>query len=177
MSLPAPISITNQANMLGKWLDEWVAPRGGVTKILANTRHLWEEIYGQSTDSQPRVLIIYMGEDSRGGFNERNTLHRVDRQWSVVVMRGHGFDNAMNKTEPGIQTTFYDDVETIRELIRCLTSMSEEEPIDYKAIRPLPGVAQPNMANVFLDGYSIEFSTANDIPAITRLAPGQDSES
>jgi hypothetical protein len=41
-------------------------------------------------------------------------------------------------------------------------------------MKPLPGVAQPNMANLWLDGYVLTFTTANDIPAITTIAPGTD---
>lgn len=170
------MAISTQAQYIGAWLDEWVAPREGKTKVLANIRHLYEEVYGMATDQAPRVLICFMGADARGGFNERNTLDREDRQWSVVVLRGHGFKHpGVSEPTNGLPTAFYDDVEEIRGLCRRLTGISSE-PIDYKGIRPLPGVAQPGTANIFLDGYSIEFSTATDIPAITATAPGQDPE-
>lgn len=170
------MTISEQCQYLGAWLDEWVAPREGKTKVLANTRHLYEEVYGQATDQAPRVLIVFQSEDARGGFDERNLLNRVDRQFSVVVMRGHGFKHpGVSEPTTGLPTAFYDDVTAIRDRIRRLIGISAE-PIDYKGIRPLPGIAQPGTANIFLDGYSIEFSTANDIPAITATAPGQTPE-
>lgn len=170
------MKIAEQCQALGAWLDDWAAPRGGKTKVLANIRHLYEEVYGMATDQAPRILICFMSEDSRGAFNERNTLHRVDRQWSVVVMRGHGFRHpGVSETTPGLPTDFYGDVEQVRNLCRRLIGISAE-PIDYKGIRPLPGIAQPNTANIFLDGYSVEFSTANDIAAISATPPGQDPE-
>jgi transketolase C-terminal domain/subunit len=61
-------------------------------------------------------------------------------------------------------------IEAVRDLLRRITGVSGEV-IDYVSMKPLPGIAQPNMANVFLDGYVITFTTANDIPAITNQAP------
>jgi hypothetical protein len=176
MSLPARLKISQQANMIGVWLEEQSSGSGAVVEILANQRHLWEKIFAMSTDAKPRILICFDGETARGG-QERNTLHRVDRSWVVVVMRGHGFDHGMAAQVPAeaLTTAFYDDCESVRDLCRRMIGLSEES-IDYVTMRPLPGVAQPNMANVFLDGYVITFTTANDIPAITRLAPGQDPE-
>ena len=167
------MAISMQAQLIGAWLDDWAAPRGGKTKVLANIRHLYEEVYSMSQDQAPRILICFMSADARGGFNERNTLDREDRQWTVVVLRGHGFRHpGVSEATPGLPTAFYDDVEEIRNRCRRLIGISSE-PIDYKGIKPLPGIAQPGTANIFLDGYSVEFSTATDIPAITATAPGQ----
>jgi hypothetical protein len=48
-----------------------------------------------------------------------------------------------------------------------MLSISEEFPIDYVGIDPMPGVpALGNAGNVFIDGYSISWGTANDIPGI-----------
>jgi hypothetical protein len=161
MSLNRPPSIKEQAGIIQQVMAEYTDPRGGYAKVLANQRHLWEELVDPNIE-KPRVLIIYNGESSRGGFNQANTLHRVDRQWMVVVVQSHGFKNMMTE---GVEP-FYDSLETIRELLRGILNISEEFPIDYKSIKPLPGVAQTNTANVFLDAFSIEFSTANDIPAL-----------
>jgi hypothetical protein len=174
MALPRSLKISEQANKLGSFLAHETEEAGALVEVLANQRHLWETIFGMATDSDPRILICFNGETSRGGFNERNTLCRVDREWVVVVMRGHGFKHAMNETSPkeGLTTLFYDDCEAVRQLIRRCIGISEEV-IDYVSMKPLPGVAQPQAANVFLDGYVITFLTANDIPAITNTAPGQ----
>lgn len=159
--------------MLGKWLSEQTSASGATVDVLANQRHLWEVIFAMTADSAPKILICFDGETSRGSFNLRNTLHRVDRQWVVVVMQGHGFDHGQNEPKNGRATAFYDDCEAVRQLVRRLKSLSEEE-VDYVSMKPLPGVAQPNMANIFLDGYVLTFTTAQDIPAITTIAPGTD---
>lgn len=165
MSLTVPPKISDQAEIIRQVLAEYTDTRGGYSKVMANMAHLWEELFVVS--EKPRCLVVYNGEDSRGGFNQANTLHRVDRQWQVVVVRGHGFKNLMSEgTEP-----FYDSLETIREIIRKLLNISEEFPIDYKAIKPLPNVGTGQTANVFMDAYLISFSTANDIPAILTEQP------
>lgn len=171
------ISIAQQANQIGVWLTEQTQGSEAVVDIVANQRHLWEAVFSMATNTKPRILICFNGETARGGFNERNTLCRVDREWVVAVMRGHGFKHAMNKDEPkeNLATSFYDDCEAIRQLLRRMTSISAE-PLDYSTMKPLPGIAQPGTANVFLDGYLITFTAASDIPALTNLAPGQDSE-
>ena len=163
--------ISDQANMIAQQLDDWVQPRGGQVKIMANTRHLWEEVYKHAVEGKPKVLVCFNRERSRGSEQLRNGLHRVDRNWLVVVMRGHGFANKMAKTDAGITDDFYSDCETLRDRIRVIISVSEEFPVDYVGMSPLPGVAVPGMANVFLDAYSIEFNTANDIADITLDAP------
>jgi len=177
MALPRMVSLKDQANMIGNYLATQLAPSGAQVKILSNQRKMWQFIFDMTTSSKPLVLVCFNGETSRGGVNQRNTLHRVDREWIVVVMEGVGFEVDFNKTIPkeGKIVSFYDACEFIRQSCRQITSISEE-PVDYVGMKPLPGVAQPNMANVFLDGYVITFLTANDIPAITNLAPGQDPE-
>ena len=174
MSLPHPLTIAQQANQIGTWLSEQSQGSGASVELLANQRHLWESIYSMAVDGKPKILICFDGETSRGGFPQRNTLHRVDRNWVCVVMRGHGFNHAMNQGEPELPTAFYDDCEAVRDLIRRMTSISEEYPLDYVGMKPLPGVAQPGMANAFLDGYILSFTTANDLGAITTTAPGQE---
>jgi hypothetical protein len=161
--LTNPPTITDQANALGSLLDEWAKPRGGSAKVMANIRHLWEELFVVS--DSPRLLVVCEGEQARGGFDNANTLHRVDRQWTVVIVRGHGFLNLVadsaREAEP-----FLTSVETVRDIIRCIIGLSEEFPIDYKGFKPLPNIGGSPGVNVFMDAYAIDFSTANDIPAV-----------
>jgi hypothetical protein len=107
--------------------------------------------------------VCYNGENSRGDFSVANRLHRVDRQWIVAVTRGRGWSSnrgdSLYKTV-GNSDPLYDVVEEVRELLRCMIGISEEFPIDFKRISPM------NAVNKALDAYAIEFSTANDIPAI-----------
>lgn len=168
------ISISDQANMIAQQLDGWVTQNGGEVKIMANTRHLWEEVYKRAVDDKAAVLVCFNRERSRGSEQLRNNLHRVDRNWLVVVMRGHGFENRMAKTSMTQTDDFYTACEELRDKIRTIISISEEFPVDYVGMTPLPGVAQPGHANVFLDAYTLEFNTANDIAAVVRVAPGEE---
>jgi hypothetical protein len=180
MSVPnETFTVANEAIVIRDWLKLWADKRGGTVKILISIAHLWEEIYSVQFQDQARILICYNGEIARGGFNQANTLHRVDRQWKVVVLRGtQGFKNlaaeGVGQTgTPGSIDPFYDDVETIRDLIRVLDeTITNEPPVDFKSISALPLVGNVGQAgNIFLAAYSIEFSTAQDLQAITDLNP------
>lgn len=175
MLFPPP-TILQQANIIGLQCRTFTDPRGGTVKLLENMRKLWEEIYIAS--DSPRILICFNGEQARGAFSVSNTLHRVDRSWIVVIIKGKGF-NAVEDSGKGagsqvvgVAEPFLTSIEKLRETLRVLINISEEFPIDYKSIKPLPGIAPGNTANVFIDGYAIEFSTANDIPDIVTELPG-----
>ena len=163
-----------QCQMIASWLNEWANPRGGTVKVKANPSHFWEEIY--VVDETPRILIVCNGEVARGGFEQANTKHRVDRQWLVAVIRGHGFNPLISEGQgqpntPAAIDPFLKDVQVIRDGLRQLTNISEEPPIDYKGFDPMPSVVPYGpKGNVFADGYAIKFSTANDIPAISDVS-------
>ncbi len=166
--LTTPPSIATQAQQIGYQLARWAEPKGGEVRVMANMRHLWEHIL--MATEKPRILVCFTGEASRGGEDVRY-LHRVDRSWSVVIVRGHGFDfdpTANSSTTAGdVEEAFYGHIETVRDLIRVITSISEEFPVEYKAIKPVAGAAPTPASNVFMDAYEITFTTANNIPAIT----------
>ena len=138
--------------------------------MLANMRHLWEEIF--MIEDSPRILICYTGETARGEYEGggRTEMRRVDRSWQIVVMRGHGFDNLVDNPESMAagKEDFYDSVEIVRDGIRCMINVSEEFPVNYRSIRPLPSAAPTQTTNVFMDAMVIEFTTANDIARINR---------
>jgi hypothetical protein len=161
MALLAPIAISEQARQIAAVLEPYATASGGFAGVVSNLQMLWAQA---SMDSEkPRLLICYNGENSRGDFSVANRLHRVDRQWVVAVTRGRGWRS--NRGASLYQTTgnadpFYDVVEEVRELLREMLGISEEFPIDFKRISPM------SSGNKALDSYAIEFSTANDIPAI-----------
>lgn len=173
LDLPAPPKISAQAETLRLYLLNYTALHGGDVKVMHNPRHLWEEVFGVATgagismnQAAPRILICCMGETSRGSFAQANTLHRVDRQWTVTVLMGHGFLNNVSQPTRNSPIPFTDVMESLRDGIRVMLNMSEEFPIDYKGIQPLPAAGPNPQTNVFIDGYVISFSTANDIPAV-----------
>jgi hypothetical protein len=166
-----------QALFMQAWLSQSVNKAGGVVEILANPKHLWEKIFKCQTEGIPSVLICFNGEISRGDFKQANTLHRVDRQWIVAIIRGHGFNNLMAEGQgqpgtPGAEYAFYDECDFLCDQLRVLINITEEPPIDYKAMEPIPSIAPyGNNGNVFLDGVAIKFSTANDRLAVTDIKP------
>lgn len=170
---PSPTAREN-ALAIKAQMEVFANPRGGTVKIVENERHLWEEVMNNGiVDENPRILILWTGEIARGEYagGDRTNMHRVDRQWMVVIMRGHGFKNLSTESSgqpgtPGYIEAFSDSCETIRDGIRVLKGISEEFPVDYKSIRPLPNIGPSQTANVFLDCKAIEFATAADIPAV-----------
>lgn len=166
-NLSGPPSISLQANQIAKRIADWAEPKGGVVEVMANMRHLWEKVY--STDDKPKLLVVYMGETSRA--TPDNDTHRVDRLWSVVFMRGHGlkYSVSLEGEDPasGTADTFLNDVETVRDLVKTITSISEEFPVQFKGVKPMPNLAPTPSSNAYLDAYVLEFATANDVPAVT----------
>ena len=166
--LTSPPKISEQAGQIRDWLQSYIAEKGGVAVVASNFRDMWEQ--ASNNDDRPRILICYAGEASRGDFSVANKNHRVDREWNVLVTKGRGF-NAIRgdglTESSGNTDPFYDNVEDVREMLRRMTGISEEFPIDYRSIRPV------QMGQLTIDGYLITFSTANDIPAILTQPPAE----
>ena len=173
---PEVLTIKGQAYQIAEWINQSFAqPRGGTVKVMPSMKHLWSEIYDRKKD-EPTILIVWNGDAVRGGFAVANTTNRVDRQWLVIILRGHGWRNLEAPSDVLVPTPsentrqyedFYDSVECLRDKLRVMTSISEEFPIDYKATNSMPGLPMIGQAgNLFIDGYQISFSTANDIPDI-----------
>jgi len=161
MALQSPITISDEAKILQQVLNDWAITFGGKASIVSNLRDFWNQ---SSINSEvPRILICYNGETSRGSFSQIATWHRVDRQWTVAVTKGRGYypergDGLMENTSA--ELPLFDVLEIVRDLIRSISNISEETPaVDYKAIKPM------QLGNLVVDGYTIEFSTANDIPS------------
>jgi len=167
---PSP-TINSNAKLLKAHLESYATPRGGVVEIVENERHLIEYLT-KATAEKPIILILNQGEVARGEYagGDRTALHRVDRKWMVVVMRGHGFKNISEaqgvEGTPAYVEPFSDSCETVRDGCRVLRGMSEEYPNNYENMMPLANLGQSFSANVFLDCRAILFSTAADIPVL-----------
>jgi len=161
MALPAPITISDEANLIQTQLQLWVASYGGSAEIVSNLRDMWNQ--ASINSDTPRILICYMGEVSRGSFSQISAWHRVDRNWTIAVTKGRGY--YLNRGEglfdsSSTETPLYDIIESVRDIVRGMTNISEETPSpDYRSIKPM------QLGNLVVDGYTIEITTANDIPS------------
>lgn len=158
--------ISAQAKILAEAMQTLLDADKGRAVICNDIEHLWEIAY-QST-STPRALICYLGETPRGDFSVAAALGRVDRQWVVALIRGTGFAATRGDgLTSNVQNArpFYEQVEDARDTIRCLRSISEEQPLDMRGIRPMEKLDD------FMSGYLIEFSTANDWPVMSVEQP------
>ncbi len=161
------IGIADQLNALQFALNDWVQQEAGVVQIAANQALLWEMAYAAS--SKLRVIVCCTGEDIRGDFSIAAALHRVDRQFVVLVTRGRSFttDRGMGLTQT-VQDNppLYDLVTRVRDTIRAMVGISVELPVDYKGFKSFP-----LEDGLVMDAYQIEFSTAVDIPDIVGTPP------
>jgi hypothetical protein len=171
---PAPhlvpeLSISGEANRVKVVLEDWGSGEGWTVKIMANLAHLWEEL--KVTSDKGRILIVYQGEEPRGSFADSDELHRVDRNWTLAIVRGHG-KNSMMSDDVGNAVAFYDAVEGIREAVRC-AALSQEFPVHYKGMTPMSNIAPTQQASTYMDGMLMEYSTSHDLPAIGIQSPNQ----
>lgn len=172
--LASPITISQQASSLKDKLTEWAQPRGGRVAVMANQRHLWEELADLSqaaANQSPRIMVLCAGADLL--MPGEPDCRREDRRWQIVLVKGRGFYKdpmSGNVAEP-----FTDSIEAIRDLIRSMLGISDTEEVPsvrYQGWKPLPSILPTREANAFADAVVLEFITSNDIPQIVLDAPG-----
>lgn len=174
--LAQPVTISQQSVAIKTTLEGWATPRGGRVAVMANQRHLWEELIDlpqAAANQSPRIMVLCAGEDLR--LPGEPDCHRVDRRWQVVLVKGRGFYKdplSGNVAEP-----FTDSIEAIRDLVRTMIGISDEEEVPsvrYQGWKPLPSILPTREANAFADAVVLEFMTGNDIPQVVLVAPGTD---
>ncbi len=148
--------------------SEWQFNYGARVAKMENLRHLWEELSDMQKPDDARYLVLWDSEEPRGDWEVRDRTHRVDRKFSVVVVRGKGY-----RTPEGTVVPFSKVCTNVRDRVRTMLDISEEFPVVYGGMRPLPNIFPGREANTFADAKIIEFSTANDIPAVVLEQPGQ----
>lgn len=182
------LTIDTQARGLAFILErDFAGPRGGVVKVMESMYHLWEEVI--STDDTPRVLICCTGEQLRGPFEEQDLTCRVDRHWTIVLLRGHGLRNLEPGADGGPATfeTLNQSIEFLRDTVRAVNGFSAEHPVNYQGWSAIPATHRAGMTsytsgrmNIFIAGAVLEFRSANDIPRVLDLAetitPEQEEE-
>lgn len=163
--------IAEQLIAIKNKLGQWATTRGGSAEVVVNQQHLWEELL--VVVNKPRILIWFSGAVPR--LMEEPDCRREDRAFSVVVVRGQGF---VDPVSGGDQVPFVEQLELIRDEVRSMLGISDENefpPVHYHGIKTMPSLLPNATANAFMDAMSLEFTTANDIPEITRVAPGTDN--
>lgn len=172
--LAQSVTISQQSAALKEKLTEWAQPRGGRVTVMANQRHLWEEMTDLSqaaANQSPRIMVLCAGADLL--LPGEPDCHRETRRWQIVLVKGRGFYKdpmGGNVAEP-----FTDSIESIRDAIRAMIGISdlEEVPsVQYNGWKPLPSILPTREANAFADAVVIEFVTYNDIPQIVLQEPG-----
>ena len=170
MGLP-PVMEDQQLSLMCEWIDtQFMNSRRKSTDTrtfgMESEAHLWEYVYTVATE-EPTVLVCLNGERQRsaGSLQEADRLHRVDRRWFIVLLRGHGLNNLMPQASgnPARQETLMSSVAALRDTVRALANVSEEWPLHYEGWAPLRPVARPGPANVFLTGAELTFSSCNDL--------------
>lgn len=165
--LDQPPTLETQSARINATLTTWVTSRGGLVKQIANASHIWEEVPGDSlADSRPRVLFWFESENSKGGQDRRNKMHRVYRSWRVVLMRGHGWANLVATGDANQPESFLSAISSLRETIRLQDDVTEAPPVDYERLESLPNIAPGKASNIFLDSFQLRFTTENDLAAI-----------
>ena len=155
------LTINQQAQMIRGALSGWAQDNNGISSIVSDLAQLWRMAYIAS--DKVRALICFMGEDARGPFDIAAATFRVDRQFTVMITRGRGFnpvrsDSLTDTSQNAVP--LYDLVDDARNIIRTIVSASVEFPVDFKAIKTL------QIENLITDAYLIEFSLAADLPRV-----------
>ena len=170
---PLPVDVI--ADKFLAQIEPWAKKRGGTAEVVANLAHLWQKIYDVQLEDIPRLYICWNGDTPVGGEDESNTLCRNTNHWICVIMRGHGFKSLImdgkggDQTKPGSVEPFVTSIEQVRNLLRLTPKVTETPPITYRGTKPLPNLGMSNTANIFLDGFSIELSTDNDMIQIKDM--------
>jgi len=169
-----PLTTSQQLALISEWIDvKFCQPRGGKTEQMESMQHLWEYII--SSGDQPTVCVCCTAEKQRSfnSLQESDRTHRVDRRWTVAIIRGRGFRTLMQDplgTPPNGKEMLTDSIDALRDAVRALVNVSEEFPVHYDGWDSLPPVARPGTANVFVAGALLEFSTANDLGEVSQTA-------
>ncbi len=156
------MTIADQAKAIRDPLEKWASDQGGKAFIAADLHHMWN--MANANSKNPRIIIVFNGEEPRGGFEMAAILRRVDRQWIALVTRGNvtHAQRGASLTDSDTATAFYTLVEQARDIIRSIIGASVELPVDYKGIRPY------QIGDVLMDAYQIDFSMAVDLTEIVE---------
>jgi hypothetical protein len=152
------MKVSEQLIAIRDALSPWAEQRSGVASVVSNLKDLWKQ--AELSSQKPRILICFTGQKIRGPFGRAAQSGRVDRTFNVAITRGRGFttERGSTLTDPtGSIDPFYDHLEEVETLIRNIPYLTAEPPVDYKFNKAM------QLGTMVIDGYLIEFSTANDL--------------
>ena len=146
--------ISAQLEFIKDALVRYVQKNGGAAAITANVQDLW--LQSSQNNQTPTIFVCYDGEDPWGDFNTRANTHRVKRNFIVRVKKGRGWTADRGQTF----LQFSDVLEDVRDLLRSMLGITEDQAIDYSGMKPV------RLGNTTIDCEDITFSTMNDLPTI-----------
>ena len=146
-------------------LASYCQDQGGTLLIASDLQHAWG--FCQNNENTLKVVVVYTGEDIRGGFAEAAINHRVDMQFSVVISRNRGLDANRAQSmvsDSGYARPLFVLVSEVRNLIRSMASeLMVEWPVDFK------GISQWDTGPFITDAYVIKFSIPADLPDFSTV--------
>lgn len=164
--------ISEVATFIAKTLNDFVAPSGGEAVIVPDSRELWEQA-ARNTESLV-VWVYFAGETPfSSNANLAAVTQRVSRKWQVFVQRGIGYGSnradSMAGTSASGPQAFFTLLDGIRDTIRAMIGISQDDGIDQVVIKPV----QIGRVNDGMVAYMIEFSTKNNLQNFNSLKKTQ----
>lgn len=169
------MTVAETAVRIAAVLRAWAEPRGGRVEILPTQAALWQTLTDvpDLSNLAPRIVLLWTNESLL--YPSTPDCYRVERRWQAIVIRGRGFRSVVQRDPlSGEQfEPFTDSVESVRDLIRSITDVSEYEffpSVLYYSTKPFPLFPNSPSTAAFTDAFAVEFATINDIPKITLNA-------
>jgi hypothetical protein len=127
----------------------------GSCVMVSNMREMWQLA---SEDSQkPLIYVCYGGESAwSSNANISALTYRVSRNWIIGIKQGRGYTSDRGYS----LTNFLPFVELVRDTIRTMIGVSQDNGNDFASIEPW------SLGTQIIDGYILRFSTKNDLPQI-----------
>lgn len=165
-------SIATILQILQNVIQPWAAQQNAGRSVIASGTHdMWTQAFVAT--QKPGVVMAFVGDEARGSFELAAATHRGDFTFNVVLVRGRGLTSQRGDS---LVTTvqnadpFYNLMESLRDKIRSITNISQEQFVDYKNTKSAVDIAESYGNRV--DSYVIEFSVAQDYPQLVDTPDG-----
>lgn len=149
-------SISNQCNILKDILGRYATKLGGVAVIAEDINE--KIMMGYNNVVGPRILVTFISEENYGPEDIQDVTGFVRRYFDIVVQRGKLLSDPRNSSltsNTGPSKAFYEVVEEIRDICRCVVWSSPmiQNPTEYHGVYPF------SQGEWLMDSYVIKIST------------------